>query len=115
MRIGTLLAVMATLWLVPAGSALAASKTETSSQGDVTAAFSYDYKKSRYGTYNFSNARVKITRAGVTLVDKPIGKECSYCTPWPASMGAGGTSSVTVTDLDNDGEPEVLLDLYSGG
>jgi hypothetical protein len=101
--------------LASAGPALALSKTETDTQGDVTASLSYDYKKTRFGTYDFSNARVTITRAGVTLVDQVLGKECRYCTPWPASMASPGVSSVNVVDLDGDDEPEVLVDLYSGG
>ena len=47
--------------------------------GPVTASLSYDYKKSKFGTYDFSNAHVTIVRAGVTLVDQTLGKECSYC------------------------------------
>ena len=115
MRIRVLVTIVLAFALVPAGPALAASKTETDSQGDVSAAFSYDYKKSRYGVYNFSGAHLTVTRAGVVLIDQDLGKECSYCTPWPASGAQSGVSSVNVVDLDGDQEPEVLLDLYSGG
>jgi hypothetical protein len=101
--------------LVIAAPAAAATKTETGSSGQVAASLTYDYKKTRYGTYDFSNARVSVTRAGVQLVDDKLGKECSYCTPWPASGVQKGVSSVTVRDLDADGEPEVLIDLFSGG
>jgi len=101
--------------LVAAAPAAAATKTESDSDGQVSASLTYDYKKSRFGTYDFSNAHVTITRAGATLVDATLGKECRYCTPWPASMAQNGLSSVNVVDLDADGEPEVLVDLYSGG
>lgn len=103
------------LMLVVAGPAAAATKTETSTSGQVTATLTYDFKKSRYGFYDYSNVRVTITRAGQELVNSVLGKECSYCSPWPASGGADGVSSVNVVDLDADGEPEVLVDLYSGG
>jgi hypothetical protein len=103
------------LVLALAAPASAKTKTETASSGQVSASFSYDYKTSRYGGYNFSNAHVTISRAGVTLVDQTLGKECAYCTPWPASGAQVGVSSVTVRDLDADGEPEVLVDLFSGG
>lgn len=98
--------------LAPAASA--ATKTETGSSGDVSASLTYDYKKARYGPTDFSNAHVSITRAGVQLVDETLGKECAYCTPWPASMGSN-SSSVDVRDLDGDGEPEVLINLFTGG
>jgi hypothetical protein len=117
MRLPTLLPALALVLLVAAGPAAAAtgSRTETGSSGDVTATLSYDYKTSRYGVSDFSNARVTITRAGVELVDAALGKECRYCTPWPASGAQNGVSSVTARDLDSDGEPEVLVDLYTGG
>ena len=35
------------------------------------------------------------------------------CSPWPA--GSAQVDSITVRDLDADGEPEVLVDLYTGG
>jgi hypothetical protein len=104
------------LALVVASSAAAATKTETSTSGQVTAAFTYDYKKTRFGTYDFSNLHVTIDRAGVRLVDESLDDvQCSGCASWPAGQGAAGTRSVTARDLDGDGEPEVLVDLYSGG
>src|SRR5689334_3100185 len=110
-----LLAALALLLLIGAAPAAAKTKTESDTDGQVTASLTYSYKQSRYGFYNYSNAHVTITRAGATLVDTDLGKECSYCTPWPASGAQPGVSSVNVEDLDADGEPEVLVDLYSGG
>jgi hypothetical protein len=109
-----LLVALATL-LFAAGPAAAATKTETGTSGQVTASFTYDYKKTRYGGYNFSNAQVTITRAGAQLVNDTLGKACDFCTPWPASGAQKGVSSVRVRDLDADGEPEVLIDLFTGG
>src|SRR5437763_12233428 len=100
--------------LVMASPALAASKTETVSSGQVTATLTYDYKKTQYGFYDFQNLHVTVDRAGQRLVDQAIGAECQYCSPWPAAGGTD-TKSISVRDLDSDGEPEVLLDLYSGG
>src|SRR5947209_14946020 len=115
MRIRLLSLLIVVLVLVPAGSAFAKTNTETATSGDVTAALTYDYKTTRYGGYSFTHMHVQITRAGVVMVDSDIGKECSYCTPWPASMGSKDANSVTVRDLNGDDEPEVLIDLYSGG
>lgn len=56
----------------------------------------------------FEQLHVKITRAGHTALDVPIEKagcrDCAHDRP----------SAVKVRDLDG-GEPEVLVDLYSGG
>jgi hypothetical protein len=114
MRIRTPAAILVA-FLVAASPAAAKTKTETASSGQVTASFTYDYKTSRYGVSDFSNARVTITRAGVQLVNQTLGKECDFCTPWPASAAQKGVSSVRVRDLDADGEPEVLVDLFTGG
>jgi hypothetical protein len=101
--------------LVAAAPAAAKSKTETATSGQVTATFSYDYTQTRYGTADFTNLKVGISRAGVQLVDKTLGPECGGCAPWPAGGAADKTPSIVVRDLDADGEPEVLVDLYSGG
>ena len=97
--------------LAPAAPASAATKTETDSSGPVTAALTYDYTKTATGAYEFAQLHVTIDRAGVRLVDQQVGDEGD----WPASAGQRGVSSVTVRDLDADGEPEVLVDLYTGG
>jgi hypothetical protein len=104
------------LLLVAAGPASAATRTQTSKSGQVTATFSYDYKKTQFGTYDFSNLHLTIDRGGARLVDGLVEtRTCEGCTSWPADQGARGGRSVTVRDLDADGEPEVLVDLYSGG
>jgi hypothetical protein len=96
--------------LIAASPASAATKTETARSGQTTATFTYDYKKTRYGTYDFANLHITIDRAGVRLVDEAIEDMA-----WPADMGSKGATSVTVRDLDADKEPEVLVDLFSGG
>jgi hypothetical protein len=115
MRTRVLVTTVAALLLTSA-PALAATKTETSTSGQVTATFTYDYKKTQFGTYDFSKLHLTVDRAGARLIDQDVGEEqCAGCVAWPADQGAKGLSSVTVRDLDRDGEPEVLLDLYSGG
>jgi hypothetical protein len=96
--------------ILAAAPALAATKTETSTSGQVTATLTYDYKKTSFGTYDFANMHLAIDRAGVRLVDEDIAGQ-----DWPASGAQKGLSSVTARDLDDDGEPEVLLDLFTGG
>jgi hypothetical protein len=101
--------------LLAAAPASAATKTETDTSGQVTAGLRYDYKKTQFGTYDFSGLHVTITRAGVALVDQDVADVCDACEGWPASGAQRSLSSVTVRDLDADEEPEVLVDLYSGG
>jgi hypothetical protein len=109
-------AVAVLVLLVVAAPASAATKTETAKSGETTAVFTYDYKQTRFGTYDFSNLHVTIDRAGVRLVDEPVEvTSCEGCSAWPADQGSKGATSVTVRDLDADEEPEVLIDLYSGG
>lgn len=115
LRRGVLLAVLGclTCGVAPAG---AATRTESGSSGAVSGDFSYSYKRTSFGTYDYSALHVKITRAGVVVLDQDIGTEqCDGCAGWPASGAQRGVSSVTVRDLDGDDEPEVLIDLYSGG
>jgi subtilisin-like proprotein convertase family protein len=59
------------------------------------------------------NARLRITRAGKLLYDRGFPTGCSECEAWPT--GYYGGSSLRVRDLDRDGEPEVLVDFYTGG
>jgi hypothetical protein len=111
-----LLAIVMLLAAAAAAPASAATRTETASQGQVSATFSYDYKKTALGIYDFSNLHVTIDRAGARLVDEPLeDAQCNGCASWPADGGSKATQSVTVRDLDGDDEPEVLVDLFSGG
>ncbi len=58
--------------------------------------------------YSYEGLRLEITRAGRTALDLPLSKVgCRDC------LGAQPTR-VVVRDLDG-GEPEVLVDLYTGG
>jgi hypothetical protein len=114
MRIWLVLLV-ALVVLMAAAPAGAATKTETATAGNVTATFTYDYKKTSFGSYDFSKLHVTIDRAGVRLVDQDVADVCDACEGWPADMASKGTQSVTARDLDTDDEPEVLVDLYSGG
>jgi subtilisin-like proprotein convertase family protein len=57
--------------------------------------------------YLYGQLRVKVVRAGRTAVDAPIQRLCRACNTFrPAS--------VRLRDLDG-GDPEILVDMYSGG
>ncbi len=57
-----------------------------------------------------SNIRITLKRAGTTVVDAARVRDSASGKPT-----ISGPTALAVTDLNGDGEPEVLLDLYSGG
>ena len=94
-----------------AAPAAASAATETATSGPVTATLTY---KQRHD-HTFKDLHLKIVRDGVVGLDQAVtSPDCSdQCRPLGPSIGDG--SSVAVRDLDGDGEPEVVLDLYTGG
>ena len=102
------IAVAATvLSLLAAPSALAT--TQTAQSGNVSATFTFS------GSYpNFTGLHLSIAQGGTVYYDEPVvSKLCgTYCAPGSLS---GKASSVHVLDLEHDGQPDVVLDLYSGG
>jgi hypothetical protein len=102
-----LIAIVAAACLIAAPAALA--KTETAHAGNVTATFTFQ------GTYpNYHGQRLKITQGGAVFYDEPVTSQfCgSLCAP---SSPINGKSAVDVVDLEHNGQPDVVLDLYSGG
>ena len=107
MRRGLITLVVLAAFAVLAPAALAT--TQTASRGAVTATFSYA------GKYpNYSRLHLTIAQSGSVLYDQPVSsKTCGkFCAP-----GATGAkvSSVQVIDLDGTGQPNVVLNLFSGG
>jgi hypothetical protein len=96
--------------LTVAAPASGAPVEEVVTSGQVTATLSYD--KRQNDTYR--DFRVKIDRAGQTLVDDAFPEGCRTCFALPANLGAG-EKSIVVRDLDADGEPEVIASLFTGG
>jgi hypothetical protein len=81
---------------------------ETATSGTVQAQLSYDYDAQHY---TFSNVNLTISRADRVLLNGPVRPLTSYASIFPARYG----KSLAVRNLDPGGEPEVLVDLYSGG
>jgi hypothetical protein len=104
---GWVIAWVAALCLALAPGAMA--KTQTAHSGQVTATLTFSGK---YPSYH--NERLKIARAGHTVYDAAVhARFCSkYCAPLAAT---GKGSSVHVIDLEHTGQPDVVLELYSGG
>ncbi|MDQ3934041.1 MAG: hypothetical protein M3340_05350 [Actinomycetota bacterium] len=107
------LAILALFLLAPA--ALAQEQQETarhpSPGGDVSAELSY----TKLDDFNYENVRIKITRAGNVLHDALVPEPCEDCPPAPAGLGDPENPSLRLRDLNSDGEPEALVDLYTGG
>jgi hypothetical protein len=109
MRRGLIVTSVLLSSLLAAAAALAT--TQTARSGSVTATFSF----APANTFpSFKNLRLAIAQSGNVLYDQPVaatlcGKLCV-----PAST-SGKQSSVHVLDLEHNGQPDVLLDLYSGG
>lgn len=98
--------ILGALALAPA----ALATTETASSGDVTATFTFK------GTQlpNYSDQRLTISRAGVVAYNEPVVSSFCHTLCGPGFEGAS-RAAVHVLDLEHNGEPDVVLDLYSGG
>jgi hypothetical protein len=108
-----LLTALAAVLLLPAtASATTAvpAPTETATSGNVSATFTHTDE----GDGQWANS-LTITRGGVQAYSgMPMLKDCAdpYCAPDGVALNQ---PSVFATDLDGDGEPEVIVNLYTGG
>jgi hypothetical protein len=91
-------------------AAPAVAETETASLGTVSATFSY----TKVDDFQYSGMDVQITRAG-TVAYTGVASSPDCATPYCAPGGIVDKGSLRVVDLDGDGEPEVTVDLYTGG
>jgi hypothetical protein len=101
---------------VPAGAAAQERTVETATSGSVTAELSYIKRRAGRGDFRFDKFRdfcVRILRSGVVLYDKPVGKPCEeFCTPTDSALTG---KHIGLRDLNGDGEPEAIVDLFTGG
>jgi hypothetical protein len=112
-------AAVALALLVPAGAAAATDATvttETATNGTVTAQLRYITRTGRRDGFRFKefrNFRVKITRGGQVLYDEPVGDPCErFCNPTESALTH---KHIGLRDLNGDGEPEAVVDLFTGG
>jgi hypothetical protein len=89
----------------------AMATTETATSGAVSATLSYDHVQD---SFEYTNLQLTISRSGtqVFAADPTFG-DCD--SPFCAPGGFGNRDSVLIDDLDGDAEPEVIVDLYTGG
>jgi hypothetical protein len=87
----------------------ALATTQTATGGAVTATFTYMGKFPSY-----SGLHLSIAQSGSVLYDQPVSSKACGNICAPLATGAKA-SSVHVIDLDDIGQPNVVLDLYTGG
>ena len=108
-RLATLVAAALSAGACCAAALAAGSGRVSASSGSVVATITYSHHpKSVVAPY--SDLRLTIVRAGKTLVTGPVTSGLCDTGCWPIVPGA-----LRVLDVEADGEPDVLLNLYSGG
>ncbi len=102
-----------TVLALTAGAATAGPRVElTATAGPITATVSYVQSRSRPST---TDVRLRIVRQGAVALEERIGElTCRDCNVWRPGIGAQ-IAAIRARDLDRDGEPEVLLDVFTGG
>lgn len=98
---------VALICLIAAPTAMAT--TETARAGAVTATFTFAGK-----VPNFHGLHLTIARAGTVVYDQPVVAKFCGRLCWPGPL-VGRRSAVQAVDLEHTGEPDVVLNLYSGG
>lgn len=99
-------AVLALALAAPAQAAPAGAKTLTAS--GVTATLSWAAGSA--DGIDATAPHLRIERAGTATLDADLARQCRLCGAVYAPQDA-----LSLRDLDGDGEPEVLVDLFSGG
>jgi hypothetical protein len=113
-RLTTLLttAVAGLLALAPAAHAQSGVKAGsiTKTSGTVSATLSW-----KAGEYSVTAPRLAVSRAGTVVSDLSLADVCRSCMLFADSPTSDDFSSLKVADVDGDGEPEVIVDTFSGG
>ena len=97
--------VVSVLVFAAPASAQVAAGTKSQTNGQVTATLSW-----QAGEIFAEHPHLQIVRAGQVAFEQNLEDKCKAC-----NYLADADSAVQIRDLDGDGEPEVLVDTYSGG
>lgn len=91
-----------------------ATPKEQVATGALRALLYYTPIQTSYGLPDYKNIRLVILRSGKISYQSAVGHYPGrFATVWPA--GAGQHNTMKFRDLDGDGQPELLVDLYMGG
>jgi hypothetical protein len=88
--------------------------TESATKGNVRADLSYVKVVESAGFTTYRDLRLTISRDGQVVESRQPPRWGSFNLLWPGSSWKN-SKSVHVADLDGDDEPEVTVDLYTGG
>jgi hypothetical protein len=98
--------------LLPAAAQAADPVTETASSGTVSATFT----SQDAGGGEFKGLNITITRGGAQAysgMPRVKGCEQPYCAP--DTVDGGARQALSVVDANGDDEPDVIVNVYSGG
>jgi hypothetical protein len=90
----------------------AGADQQTASSGATAATFTFE-RVEEDGATRYAGLRLTVSRGGAPLYDQPV--VVDGCDESSCILGDPGGDAVRVRDVDGDAEPEVLLDLYTGG
>jgi hypothetical protein len=94
---------------LPGGALADDAGSVTASGGSVQATLSW-----QAADLGVKDPRLAVVRAGATLYDgSPVGDD--RCSIGCIFAGTGADAPLQVLDLDGDGEPEVVIDAFTGG
>jgi hypothetical protein len=106
--------LLSAVMAVGVGASVARADTHRQEMAQAQGVVAYlDYD--RHSDFEYRNVTLTVSRQGTTALDHvAVAPPCHECPVYPAGPIPPGRS-ITVRDLDGDGEPEVLVDLYTGG
>ncbi|MGD0455535.1 MAG: hypothetical protein ABSB69_18270 [Solirubrobacteraceae bacterium] len=103
-------------WVASAlGAEAAVSRSQTASEGGVSAVLTY--KEGLGGPLPYFDLKFSISNSGTSFYEQPVSSRyCSAgCIPEELSGESGKPSSVAVDDLEGNGQPNVVLELNTSG
>ena len=103
------LAVSSAIALAAAG----VTRSVTATSGATSATVTYLANSNSAAGPPFADVRLKITRQGSTAFDAAVRAPLCRSSCWPDSYP--GHRFLAVSDIEGNGSPDVILDLYSGG
>ncbi|MGP0102806.1 MAG: hypothetical protein ACLPUT_14455 [Solirubrobacteraceae bacterium] len=97
------------------GAEPAVSRSQTASEDGVSAVLTY--KEGLGGPLPYFDLKLSISNSGTSFYEQPVSSRyCSAgCIPEELSGESGKPSSVSIDDLEGNGQPNVVLEINTGG